>query len=80
MQKADDLGRSSTVLEQNSTLIAVIEMSLSSWFVAGIVPGVESSSVEEAWRRRRRAAPVATPLARGGGKLWARDHTHSGRL
>ncbi|MDF0523323.1 IS110 family transposase, partial [Bradyrhizobium yuanmingense] len=41
MQNANDLGRSSTVLEQNSTLIAVIEMSLSSWFVAGIVPGLD---------------------------------------
>ncbi|UVO30420.1 hypothetical protein [Bradyrhizobium arachidis] len=41
MQNANDLGRSSTVLEQNSTLIAVIEMSLSSWLVAGIVPGLD---------------------------------------
>ena len=40
MEKANDLGRSSTVLEPNSTLIAVIEMSLSSWLVAGIVPGL----------------------------------------
>ena len=39
MEKANDLSRSSTVLEPNSTLIAVIEMSLSSWLVAGIVPG-----------------------------------------
>ena len=29
MQKANDLDRSSTVLEQSTTLIAVIEMSLS---------------------------------------------------
>jgi len=28
-------------LDQNSTLIVVIEMSQSSWLVAGIVPGVE---------------------------------------
>ena len=40
MAKANDLSRSCTVLEQNSTLIAVIEMSLSSWPVAGIVPGL----------------------------------------
>ncbi|WP_213253871.1 hypothetical protein [Bradyrhizobium sp. sBnM-33] len=39
MQKANDLGRSSTVLEQNSTLIAV--MSLSSWLVAEIVLGLD---------------------------------------
>ncbi|MGA7329720.1 MAG: hypothetical protein WBX25_35880 [Rhodomicrobium sp.] len=30
-----------TCLEQDSTIIAVIEMSQSSWLVAGIVPGIE---------------------------------------
>jgi transposase len=37
----DDLSRSLAALDENSTLIAVIEMSQSSWLVAGIVPGVE---------------------------------------
>jgi len=41
MPKANDCSRSTTVFDQNSTLIAVIEMSLSSWLVAGAVPGVE---------------------------------------
>ena len=41
MQKPNDLSQSRIVLKQDSTLIAVIEMSLSSWLVAGIVPGVE---------------------------------------
>jgi transposase len=27
--------------EQHNTIIAVIEMSLNSWLVAGIVPGIE---------------------------------------
>src|SRR5665811_1121071 len=40
MQKLNDLSRSLTALEPDGTLIAVIEMSLSSWLVAGIVPGV----------------------------------------
>jgi len=35
------LSRSLTSLEQDSTIIAVIEMSQSSWLVAGIVPGIE---------------------------------------
>ena len=35
MQKLNDLSRSLTTLEPNGTLIAVIEMSLSSWLVAG---------------------------------------------
>src|ERR1700694_5133963 len=41
MQKLNDLSRSLTPLDSNGTLIAVIELSLSSWLVAGIVPGVE---------------------------------------
>src|SRR6266702_1750310 len=41
MQKLNDLSRSLTPLKPDGTLIAVIEMSLSSWLVAGIEPGVE---------------------------------------
>lgn len=41
MSKPNDLSQSLAVFEQNNTLTAVIEMSLSSWLVAGIVPGVE---------------------------------------
>ena len=41
MPKPNDLSRSLIAFEQNSTLITVIEISLSSWLVAGIVPGVQ---------------------------------------
>ena len=41
MAKQNDLSRSLSEFEQNSMLIAVIGMSLSSWVVAGIVPGLE---------------------------------------
>ena len=41
MPQPNDLSRSLTALDQDSTLIAVIEMSQSSWLVGGIVPGVE---------------------------------------
>ena len=37
----NDLSRSLTPLDPQDTLIAVIEMSQSSWLVAGIVPGIE---------------------------------------
>ncbi len=47
MQKLNDLSRSLTALEPNGTLIAVIEMSLSSWRVAGIVPGVERQPLKK---------------------------------
>jgi len=41
MPQPNDLSRSLAALDENSTLIAVIEMSQSSWLVAGTVPGVE---------------------------------------
>src|SRR5437870_6347358 len=47
MQKLNDLSRSLTVLKGDSTLIAVIEMSQSSWLVAGIVPGVERQPLKK---------------------------------
>ena len=41
MPKPNDLSRSFTAFEQDSTLVAIIEMSLTSWLVGGIVPGIE---------------------------------------
>ena len=41
MSELNDLSRSLTSLDQDKTIIAVIEMSQSSWLVAGIVPGIE---------------------------------------
>src|SRR3712207_3364070 len=40
MPRPDDLSRSLVTLQQDSTLIAVVELSQSSWLVAGIVPGL----------------------------------------
>jgi len=47
MQKLNDFSRSLVALEPDGTLIAVIEMSLSSWLVAGIVPGVERQPLKK---------------------------------
>jgi transposase len=41
MANQNDLRRSVVPFEQNKTIIAVIEMSLNSWLVAAIVPGIE---------------------------------------
>ena len=41
MPQQNDLSRSLVALEQDATLIAVIEMGQSNWLVAGIVPGVD---------------------------------------
>src|SRR6516165_7882211 len=47
MQKLNDLSRSLTPLDPDGTLIAVIEMSQSSWLAAGIVPGVERQPLKK---------------------------------
>jgi transposase len=47
MSQLNDLSRSLVILEQDATLIAVIEMGQSSWLVAGIVPGVERSPLKK---------------------------------
>src|ERR1700752_4106934 len=47
MQTPNDLSQSRIVLKQDTTLIAVIEMSLSSWLVAAIVPGIERQPLKK---------------------------------
>jgi transposase len=47
MQKLNDLSRSPSPLDPDGTLIAVIELSLPSWLVAGIVPGVERQPLKK---------------------------------
>src|ERR1700745_11379 len=64
-----DASRSLTALEQDSTIIAVIEMSQTKWLVAALVPGVERQPLKKfdaqeeillkllhGWRREARQA------------------------
>ena len=46
-RKPNDLSRSLTALDLDHTLIAVVELSLSSWLAAGIVPGVERQPLKK---------------------------------
>ena len=41
MPQPNDLSRSLVALDHNSTIIAVVELSQSSWLVGGMVPGIE---------------------------------------
>jgi transposase len=41
MTQVDDLSRSLVTFNQNGTVVAVLEMSQSTWLAAGVVPGVE---------------------------------------
>ncbi len=47
MPKPNDLSRSLVALDQDSTLIAVIELGLASWLVAGVVPGVDRQPLKK---------------------------------
>ena len=47
MPHPNDLSRSLVALEQDATLIAVIEMGQASWLVAGIVPGLERQPLKK---------------------------------
>ena len=47
MPQLNDLSRSLVALEQDATLIAVIEMGQSSWLVAGVVPGIKRQPLKK---------------------------------
>src|SRR3954471_11658525 len=75
MPRPDDLSRSLVPLQQDSTLIAVVELSRSSWLVAGIVPGLARHPLKKLepdqeallrllWRWRDEAARAGETIAR----------------
>jgi len=41
LQLKDDLSRSLVALDQDRTLIAVVELSLATWLVGGVLPGIQ---------------------------------------
>ena len=47
MPNANGLNKCLTAFDHKSTLVAVVEMSQSSWLVAGIVPGVERQPLKK---------------------------------
>ena len=51
MPQPNDLSRSLVALDQNSTIIAVVELSHSSWLVGGVVPGIERQPRKKLERR-----------------------------
>src|SRR3954447_14411754 len=71
MPQPNDLSRSPIALNQDGTLIAVIEMSRSSWLVAGIVPGIARHPL-------KKLAADATALL-GLLERWRGEATQAGR-
>jgi len=67
MAKVDDLSRSLTALDQEETLICVVELSRSSWLIAGMVPGVERQPLKKlecdpAWKIDPRRGVIGVQL------------------
>lgn len=46
-QSKDDLSRSLVALDQNSTLICAVELSLDNWLVGGIIPGISRDPLKK---------------------------------
>jgi hypothetical protein len=80
MPQLNDLSRSLVALEQDATLIAVIEMGQSSWLVAGVVPGIERQPSEEAHGRSGWIAAASASLAERSRAGWAHDQADRRRL
>src|SRR3954462_15209546 len=64
MPQPNDLSRSLVALNQNSTIIAVIEMSQLNWLVAGVLPGIERQPRKKLEPNAEGAAWPAASLAR----------------
>jgi hypothetical protein len=78
MPQPKDLSRSLVALDRNNTIIAAVELSQSSWLVAGVLPGIERQprkklepsperllAVLHGWRMRR-----SGPVTRSRGLRW----------
>ena len=80
MPQLNDLSRSLEPSNRTATLIAVIEMSQSSWLVAGIVPGVERQPLKKLAVDESALLKLLASLARGSGESRTQDRTHRCRF
>ena len=71
MAQVDDLSRSLVTFDQQNTLVVIVEMSQTSWLVAGTVPGLDR-------RPLKKLEPNAPTLLRLV-KRWVDEATKAGR-
>jgi hypothetical protein len=71
--QVNDLSRSLTAFDPNSTLVVVVEMSKASWLVSGAVPGVERQPLKKAGAGCDGTVAVDRAVAGRGGTCWAAD-------
>ena len=72
MPQPNDSSRSLVALDQDSTLIAVIEMGQASWLVAGIVPGVNRHPLKKIATDQEQLLQVL--------RRWAKEAETTGRM
>src|SRR6202051_4630903 len=72
MPHPNDLSRSLVPFEQGGTLVAVIELSQSSWLIAGTIPGIERQPL-------KKIAPDETELLRVLHR-WRDEAVRKGRI
>ena len=75
-----DASRSLTALEQDSTIIAVIEMSQSKWLVAALVPGVARHPLKKLDAQEEGLLKLLHRWRNEAGQGWTRDQAHCRRL
>jgi hypothetical protein len=76
MPQPNDLSRSLVALDQNSTIIAVVELSQSSWLVAGMLPGIERQP-----HKKLEPSPERLLFQKESAlTLWYRAHTADSRI
>ena len=71
MTHVDDLSRCLAAMDENSTLVTVVEMSQSNWLVGGLVPGVD--------RRPLKKLEPDAPLLLGLLERWRDEAVKAGR-
>jgi transposase len=70
--KRDDLSRSLVAFDQNSTLVAVVELGIKSWLVGGLVPGVNRQPLK---KQKPDPDSLLALLARWRGEAIKAGHT-----
>jgi transposase len=73
MRQTDDLSKSLTPFVQSNTLVAVIELSLSSWLVAGVVPGITRQPLKKLGADESGTSTAPSTLAGRGREEWVCD-------
>ena len=67
----DQSKKSSTALDQASTLLAVVELSRNSWLVAGVVPGINRHPLKKLAADENELLALLPPVAATGGQGWS---------